>query len=40
MAASQQNKVDIQSLEFSHHKAIVNPWECWRKFFKQAIQLI
>ena len=32
MAASQQLKVDNQPLAFSHHKAVVHPWECWNEF--------
>ena len=29
---SLQHKVDTQSLAFSHHKAVVYPWECWNEF--------
>ena len=31
MAASQHHKVDNQPLAFSHHKAVVYPWECWNE---------
>ena len=32
MAASQQHMVDNQPSAFSHHKAVVYPWECWNEF--------
>ena len=32
MVACQHHKVDNQPLAFSHHKAVVYPWECWNEF--------
>ena len=37
MAASQQHKVENHPSAFSHHQAVVYPWECWNEYMNNLI---